>query len=121
MEQAGMPMCSSLSLHKDKQPTASDISIVARSTPHSIHKTDENVELGLQSWRPKGQWQQFNVAARVEGRLKTAFPAGDKQGVDAAPEVPEGKNARIFGLASAQFTANPFAPPRNAAHNPHLR
>ena len=109
MEQVIMPFCSSLTIHKDKQPTASDIGVVARSTPHSIDKTDDSVELGLQSWRPKGEWKQFNVAARVEGRLKSAFPAGDKQGVDAAPEVPEGKNARIFVLASSQFTANPFA------------
>jgi ABC-type uncharacterized transport system involved in gliding motility auxiliary subunit len=121
MEQVIMPFCSSITLHKDKQPTASDISIVARSTPHSINKTDDNVELGLQSWRPKGQWQQFNVAARVEGRLKTAFTAGDKQGVDAAPEVPEGKNARIFVLASSQFTANPFARAGNGEDNPQLR
>jgi hypothetical protein len=121
MEQIIMPFCSSLTLHKDKQPTASDISIVARSTPHSINKTDDNIELGLQSWRPKGQWQQFNVAARVEGRLKTAFPAGDKQGVDAAPEVPEGKTARVFVLASSQFTANPFARAGNGEDNPQLR
>jgi ABC-type uncharacterized transport system involved in gliding motility auxiliary subunit len=121
MEQVIMPFCSSITLHKDKQPTASDISIVARSTPHSINKTDDNVELGLQSWRPKGQWQQFNVAARVEGRLKTAFTAGDKQGVDAAPEVPEGKTARIFVLASSQFTANPFARAGNGEDNPQLR
>jgi ABC-type uncharacterized transport system involved in gliding motility auxiliary subunit len=121
MEQVIMPFCSSLSLHKDKQPSASDISIVARSTPHSINKTDDNVELGLQSWRPKGKWEQFNVAARVEGRLKTAFPSGDKQGVDAAPEVPEGKSARVFVLASAQFTANPFARAGNGEDNPQLR
>jgi len=121
MEQVIMPMCSSLTLHKDKQPTASDIGIVARSTPHSIVKTDDNVELGLQSWRPKGEWKQFNVAAHVEGRLKSAFQAGDKQGVDAPPEVPEGKSARVFVLASAQFTANPFARSGNGEDNPQLR
>lgn len=121
MEQVIMPFCSSLSLHKDKQPTASDISIVARSTPHSIVKTDDSVELGLQSWRPKGEWKQFNVAARVEGRLKSAFTGGDKQGVDAAPEVPEGKTARIFVLASSQFTANPFARAGNGEENPQMR
>ncbi len=121
MEQVVMPFCSSITLHKDKQPTASDISIVARSTPHSINKTDDTVELGLQAWRPKGQWQQFNIAARVEGRLKSAFLAGDKQGVDAAPEVPEGKTARVFVLASSQFTANPFARAGNGEDNPQLR
>ncbi len=121
MEQVIMPFCSSITLHKDKQPTASDISVVARSTPHSIDKTDDTVELGLQSWRPKGEWKQFNIAARVEGRLKSAFPAGDKQGVDAAPEVPDGKSARVFVLASSQFTANPFARAGNGEDNPQLR
>jgi ABC-type uncharacterized transport system involved in gliding motility auxiliary subunit len=121
MEQVIMPMCSSLTLHKDKQPGASEISVVARSTPHSIDKTDDSVELGLQSWRPKGEWKQFNIAARVEGRLKSAFAGQDKQGVDAAPEVPEGKTARVFVLASAQFTANPFARAGNGEENPQMR
>lgn len=121
MEQVIFPFCSSLTLHKDKQPNATDFSVVARSTPHSIVKTDDTVELGLQSWRPKGEWKQFNVAARVEGRLKSAFPAGDKQGVDAAPEVPEGKAARVFVLSSSQFTANPFARAGNGEDNPQLR
>lgn len=109
MKQVILPFCSSLTLHKDKQPDATKLEVVARSSPHSIVKTDDTVELGLQSWRPKGDWKQFNVAADVEGRLKTAFPTGDKQGVDAPVEVPKGKSARVYVLASAQFTANPFA------------
>ena len=109
MKQLILPFCSSLTIHKDKQPDATKFDVVARSSPHSIHKTDDTVELGLQSWRPKGDWQQFNVAADVEGRLKTAFPTGDKQGVDAPVEVPQGKSARVYVLASSQFTANPFA------------
>ncbi len=122
MEQVIFPFCSSLLLHKDKQPTASDISIVARSTPHSIRKTDDTVDLGLQSWRPKGEWSQFNVAARVEGRLKSAFAGGgDNMGVTAAAEVPDGKTARVFVLASSQFTANPFARAGNGEENPQMR
>ena len=111
MEQVIFPFASSLVLHKDKQPGATNMAVVARSSPHSIRKTDDTVDLSpFQSWRPKGQWEQFNLAANVEGRLKTAFPAGgDKQGVDGAAEVPEGKQARIFVVASSQFTANPFA------------
>ncbi len=113
MEQVIMPFCSSLVLHKDKQPQITDekdIGIVARSSPKSIRKTDDKVDLApFQSWRPKGQWEQFGLAAHVEGRLKSAFPAGDKQGVDGAPEVPADKRARVFVLSSSQFTANPFA------------
>jgi hypothetical protein len=122
MEQVIFPFCSSLLLHKDKQPGATDISIVARSTPHSIRKTDDTVDLGLQSWRPKGEWQQFNVAARVEGKLKSAFAgAGDNMGVTGPGEVPEGKAARVFVLSSAQFTANPFARAGNGEDNPQMR
>ena len=92
MEQVVFPFASSLVLHKDKQPGATKMAVVARSSPKSIRKTDDTVDLApFQSWRPKGEWEQFNVAANVEGNLKTAFPAGDKQGVDAAAEVPEGK------------------------------
>jgi hypothetical protein len=113
MEQVIMPFCSSLVLHKDKQPSITDekdFGIVARSTPRSIRKTDDKVDLApFQAWRPKGQWEQFGIAAHVEGRLKSAFPAGDKQGVDGAPEVPADKRARVFVLSSSQFTANPFA------------
>jgi hypothetical protein len=47
------------------------------------------------------------VAASVEGTLKTAFPSGDKMGVD-APEK-SAKGARVFVLASSQFLSNPFA------------
>jgi hypothetical protein len=122
MEQVIFPFCSSLLLHADKQPNASDISIVARSTPHSIRKTDDTIDLGLQSWRPKGEWQQFNVAARVEGRLKSAFAGGaDNMGVTASAEVAEGKTARVFVLASSQFTANPFARAGNGEENPQMR
>ena len=123
MEQVILPFCSSLLLHKDKQPNATDFSVVARSTPHSIRKTDDSVDLGLQSWRPKGEWQQFNVAARVEGKLKSAFAgAGDNMGVTGPGEVPEGKAARVFVLSSAaQFTANPFARAGNGEENPQMR
>ena len=113
MEQVILPFCSSIVLHKDKQPNVTDekdFGIVARSSPKSIRKTDDKVDLApFQSWRPKGQWEQFGLAAHIEGRLKSAFPAGDKQGIDAAPEVPKDKQARVFVLSSSQFTANPFA------------
>ena len=80
------------------------------------------MDLGLQSWRPKGEWQQYNVAARVEGKLKSAFPSGDNMGIAAAAETPEGKTARVFVLASAQFTANPFARAGNGEDaNPQMR
>ena len=128
MEQVILPFCSSLLLHTDKQPGATDFSVVARSTPHSIRKTDDTIDLSPQAWRPKGEWQQFNVAARVEGKLKSAFAGQDDMGIKANAEVPDGKTAdgrplaaRVFVLASSQFTANPFARAGNGEENPQMR
>jgi hypothetical protein len=111
LPQVAVPFASSLVLHcKDKQPDASDCKIVARSTPRSIRKTDESVDLRpFQAWKPKGEWAQYGVAADVEGRLKTAFPTGDDLGVKAEKQVGEGKKARVAVISSSQFLANPFA------------
>ncbi|MGH7294147.1 MAG: GldG family protein, partial [Polyangiaceae bacterium] len=64
----------------------------------------------FQRWAPKLkglQQQQYAIAADVEGTLKTAFPEGDKQGVDAPAQST--KPSRVFVLASSQFLANPLA------------
>jgi hypothetical protein len=42
-------------------------------------------------------------------------------GIAAAPEVPVGKTARVFVLASSQFTANPFARAGNGEENPQMK
>ena len=102
-----VPFASSLALHPDKQPEAK-LSVVARSTPRSIVETGDTVDLKpLGKWTPKGTWSQFNVAATLEGTLKSAFPAGDKMGVD-APEKSV-KTSRIFLVSSSGFLTNPFA------------
>ena len=101
-----LPFASSLVLHDDRQPGATAMAVVARSSPRSLRTTDATVDLSpFQTWHPEGQGEQFNLAVEVEGRLRTAFPVG----VDAAGVVPEGKQARVFVVASSQFTANPFA------------
>jgi hypothetical protein len=109
--QIAFPFASSVVVHKDKQPDAKELKIIARSTPRSIRKTDDTVDLKpFQAWRPKGEWQQFGIAATAEGRLKSAFAGGgDDQGVKANPQVPEGSSARVMLVASSQFLANPFA------------
>jgi ABC-type uncharacterized transport system involved in gliding motility auxiliary subunit len=114
LPQVALPLTSSLILHcKEKQPDATDCKIVARSTPRSIRKTDDSVDLKpFQAWKPKAAadgWQQYGVAANVEGRLKSAYTGGDNQGVKADAQVAEGKKARIAVISSAQFLANPFA------------
>jgi ABC-type uncharacterized transport system involved in gliding motility auxiliary subunit len=108
LEALMFPFASSLVLHKDVQPDAKS-EVVARSTPFSFHETTDTVDLKpFQRWKPKPEKpEQYNVAASVEGTLKTAFPSGDKMGVD-APEK-SAKSARVFVLASSQFLSNPFA------------
>jgi ABC-type uncharacterized transport system involved in gliding motility auxiliary subunit len=106
LQQLVFPLCSSVAIHADKQPEAK-MSVIARSTPRSIVETGDTVDLKpLKRWVPKGQWQQFGIAAQVEGTLHTAF-TGDKMGVE-APEK-SAKPSRIFLISSAQFLANPLA------------
>lgn len=111
LDKVALPMCSSLVLHcKDKQPDAKECKVVARSTPRAIRKTDDSVDLKpLQAWKPKGEWAQYAVAADVEGRLKSAFGGGEKDGIKTEAQVSEGKAARVMVVSSAQFLANPFA------------
>ncbi len=110
MEDMAVPFASSLSLKTDKQPGAK-MQVVMRSSPAAVHLTGETVDLEVgQKWasKLKGQQQrQYAIAADVEGTLKSAFPEGDKQGVDAPAQ--SAKPARIFVLASSQFFANPLA------------
>jgi gliding motility-associatede transport system auxiliary component len=105
-----VPFPSSLSLKTDKQPGAK-MHVVMRSSPYSAHLTGESADLKpLQKWAPKLkglQQEQFAIAASVEGTLKSAFPEGDKQGVEAPAQ--SAHPARLFVLASSQFLANPLA------------
>jgi hypothetical protein len=110
VEDIAVPFASSLNIHADKQPDAK-IKVVMRSSPAAVHLTGETIDLRpFQKWQQKFKGlkqDQFAVAADVEGTLKTAFPEGDKQGV----ETPEksAKPARVFLLSSSQFLANPMA------------
>jgi ABC-type uncharacterized transport system involved in gliding motility auxiliary subunit len=112
VEDVAVPLASSLTIHKDKQPDAK-MQVRMRSTPYSVHLTGENADLRpIQNWASKfkgSTQQQFAIAADVEGTLKTAFPpdAGPSLGVQAPAQST--KPARVFVLASSQFLANPFA------------
>jgi hypothetical protein len=105
-----VPFASSLTLKADKQPGAT-MKVVMRSTPSAVHLTGDTADLKpFQKWasKIKGLKQdQFAIAADVEGTLKSAFPEGDKQGVDAPAQST--KPARVFVLSSSQFLANPLA------------
>jgi ABC-type uncharacterized transport system involved in gliding motility auxiliary subunit len=110
VQEVAMPLVSSLSLKADKQPEAK-MRVVARSSPASVRLTGDTADLRpFQKWAPKlkGLKQdQFAIGADVEGTLSSAFPEGDKQGVDAPAK--SAKPARVFVLASSEFLANPLA------------
>jgi ABC-type uncharacterized transport system len=105
-----VPFASSLSLKADKQPGAK-MHVVMRSSPYAAHLTGESADLKpFQKWAPKLkglQQDQFAIAASVEGSLKSAFPEGEKQGIDAPAQ--SAHPSRVFVLASSQFLANPLA------------
>ena len=106
--QASFPFASSLVLHKEKQPQLGDkLRAIAHSTPAAITETGETVDLRPQrQWRPKGNFAQHAIAAAAEGKIKTAFPTGDKMGVEAPAESTN--NARVLVISSSQFFTNPF-------------
>ncbi len=126
-----MPFASSIITHNDKQPDANTckgdkntqkICVVARTTPKGVRMTGDSADLNpFQQWKVKAEGDkkgQFNLGAYVEGTLRTAFPEGDKMGI----EVPDKsvKPARVFLLASSQFLANPLARAGNGPDMPNM-
>jgi ABC-type uncharacterized transport system involved in gliding motility auxiliary subunit len=110
VQDMAVPFASSLTLKTDKQPGAK-MQVVMRSSPASVHLTGDTVDLRpFQKYasKLKGlQQQQFGIAANVDGTLKSAFPDGDKQGVESPDKSV--KPSRVFVVASSQFLANPLA------------
>ncbi len=110
VEDMAVPLASSLTLKKERQPEAK-MQVVMRSSPESVHLTGDSADLKpFQKWAGKLKGlkkQQFAIAADVEGTLKTAFPEGDKMGVESPAQST--KPSRVFIIASAQFLDNPFA------------
>lgn len=106
--QASFPFASSLTIKKDAQPQLGDkLRILAHSTPASITETGDTVDLRpARQWRPKGNFNQFGLAAVAEGKLKSAFPTGDKMGVEAPAESTN--PSRVLVISSETFFANPF-------------
>jgi ABC-type uncharacterized transport system involved in gliding motility auxiliary subunit len=113
-----MPFVSSVVMHEDKQPKEvrceglkadqCNFKLIARSK-RSVTVATDTVDLQpFQQWKSiKGSWAQHGIAANVEGNLKTAFPDGDKLGVERPDKSV--KPARVLLIASSQFLANPFA------------
>ena len=118
--QVPFPFPSSLVLHRDKQPEVTDpakFKVLARTTPKALRETGDTIDMKpMRQWRPKGEFSQFNIAAEIEGKLHTAFPSGDKMGVE-TPAVAAG-TARVLVISSSQFFANPFA---RAGNGPEMQ
>lgn len=106
--QASFPFASSLVLHPEKQPGLGDkLRALAHSTPAALRETGDTVDLRpARQWRPKGEFNQQTIAAAAEGKLKSAFPTGDKMGVETTAEA--ANPARVLVISSSQFFANPF-------------
>jgi len=114
--QVPFPFTSSLVIQRDKQPDIAPekFKVLARSTPRSQKREGDTVDLKLlQRWAPqKGEFTQYDLAATVEGKLKSAFAGADKMGVE-APAVAT-NTARVLVISSSQFFTNPFARAGNA-------
>jgi len=108
--QVPFPFASSLVLHRDKQPDVAPdkFKVLARTTPKTLRETGDSIDMKpMRQWRPKGEFSQYNIAATVEGKLKSAFAGGDKMGIEAPAQAPA--TARVLVVSSSQFFANPFA------------
>ena len=109
--QVPFPYASSLALKRDKQADIphEKFRILARSTPRSQVREGDTVDLKLlKQWTPqKGEFTQYDIAATIEGNLKSAFAGGDKMGI----EIPEkaAAPARVLVISSSHFFTNPFA------------
>ncbi len=118
IQQIAFPFSSSLVLHRDKQPDVptEKFKVIARTTPKTTRETGDSIDLKpLRQWRPKGEFSQYNLAVSIEGKLKTAFPAGDKMGIEAPAQA---ASARVLVISSSQFFANPFARAGNGPEMP---
>lgn len=110
INQVPFPFPSSLVLHREKQPdiAADKFKVLARTTPKTLRETGDTIDMKpMRQWRPKGEFSQFNLAATLEGKIKTAFPEGDKMGIETPAQ--SANTARVLVISSSQFFANPFA------------
>ena len=112
LKQVVVPLASSLTVLDEKQPEAKS-QVVFRSSPGAISVTTENVNLKpippdhFMTMRGEGKVEQKVIGVAREGVFKTAFPTGDKMGVD-VPEKGVGPS-RLLVVASSHFLANPYA------------
>ncbi len=116
MRQVAFPFASPLVPHPDKQPEAK-MKVVARTYPRSTVDASDGIPMKFSDkWVEKGPQEQKVVGVTLEGTIKSAFPTGDKMGVEAPAQSKA--PSRILVIASSQFLANPFARSGNAPPMP---
>lgn len=108
IDEVAFPFPSSLELVREKQPPEVELKVVARTTPNATAVEGETVDMKIRSqWAPKPPYAQRIIAAAAEGKLKSAFPEGDSQGIDHPAQAPTA--SRVMVVSSSQFLTNPFA------------
>lgn len=122
------PFPSSLELHPEKQPEvgASGFKFVARTSPRSLLAHEDGVSLRpgdegkmkKKAVEEKQSFQQYGIAAAIEGTFQSAFKGADKMGVD-LPEK-SARPARVLVLSAAQMFANPLARASSAPNIPGM-
>jgi len=103
------PYPSTIALHPDKQPDAK-MSVVARTSERAAVMNGDSVDLRPlgADMKPKPPFNQFPIAAAVEGTLKRAIdPPSSAEDEIAVPASSAG-DARVLVIASGQFLTNPF-------------
>ncbi|MRG93598.1 GldG family protein [Polyangium spumosum] len=105
IEELAFPFPSTLVPHPEKQPGA-QMKVVARSTPRSTIDTSDAIDLKFSAQaKPKGEYGQRAMAVALEGKIKSAFGAGE--GIEAPAESKD--KSRLLVISASQFLANPYA------------
>jgi ABC-type uncharacterized transport system involved in gliding motility auxiliary subunit len=108
IEEMAFPYPSTLELLRDKQPEEVALKVHARTTPDAAVVETETVDMKIRrKWSRLPPSGQRIISASAEGKLKSAFPEGDNQGIIAAAQAPS--PSRVLVVSSSQFLTNPFA------------
>lgn len=108
IEEMAFPFPSTLELDASKQPETVSVRALARTTESASVVETDTVDMKIRrNWVPTPPFAQRIIAAAAEGPLRTAFPEGDKLGVEANAEAPT--SSRVMVISASQFLTNPFA------------
>jgi len=108
LEEMAFPFPSTIEILRDKQPEEVALKVLARTTSDSAVVEGDTVDMKIRrKWSRQPPSGPRAIAAVADGKLKSAFLEGDKQGVDAAAQAPT--PSRVLIVSASQFLTNPFA------------